>query len=876
MATVYYTVKKGDTLGKIAAAHKTTVNNIAKLNNIKNVNYIVVGQKLVISGKSSSSSSSSSTSSGNKVKITAFGLQSNTDRTLYCSWAWSKSHVDYYRVRWYYATGDGIWFVGSDSQTDDKQSLYDIPEKATRVKLIVKPYSTTYTSKKKEVKYWTADWSTAKYYDVDDLPPPIPAVPSITLDKYKLTCRLDNIDDSEYIEFKIIKNDSSTYKTGKAKVTTRSASYSCTVTAGEKYKVKARALKGKTYSDWSDYTDYIITTPSAPTKFNTCKATSETSVLLSWTKVASAKTYTIQYAEKKEYFNGSNATTDVTGITTTQYQLTGLESGKTYYFRVKAVNEQGESGWSEISSCVVGSKPAAPTTWSSTTTVVVGEDLVLYWIHNSEDSSLQTKAEIEVYINGNKNVYTVNTPVTEGDTNKTNRYVIKTTSYTEGAVIKWRVRTAGVTATLGEWSIQRTVDVYAPATLDLQVTDKSGSDLSILNSFPFYIKGIAGPTTQKPISYYVSIISKGDYQTIDDVGNIKIVSAGDEVYSKYYNISTNLTLQMSADSIDLENNIDYTVSVMVAMNSGLTATSTVDFTVGWEDPLYIPNAQIAYDNETYSTTIRPYCSVYDTVYFKVNLVDGNYVVTTEKLSPLDGMSIDGAFTDRDEIVYLSELNNTMFVMREAETERLVEGISLSVYRKEYDGRFVEIGSGLDNTKNTFVTDPHPSLDFARYRIVAIDNATGGVSYTDLPGVPIEEKSVIIQWAETWRDFDITVDEPNEVPNWSGSLISIPYNIDVSDSNTNDVSLVNYIGRAHPVSYYGTQLGYKSTWNMKIPKDDKDTLYALRRLAIWLGDVYVREPSGSGYWANISVSFSQTHNELTIPISLNITRVEGGV
>ena len=64
--------------------------------------------------------------------------------------------------------------------------------------------------------------------------------------------------------------------------------------------------------------------------------------------------------------------------------------------------------------------------------------------------------------------------------------------------------------------------------------------------------------------------------------------------------------------------------------------------------------------------------------------------------------------------------------------------------------------------------------------------------------------------------------------------------------------------------------------MEIPKDDKETLYALRRLAIWLGDVYVREPSGSGYWANISVSFSQTHNQLTIPISLELTRVEGGV
>ena len=93
--------------------------------------------------------------------------------------------------------------------------------------------------------------------------------------------------------------------------------------------------------------------------------------------------------------------------------------------------------------------------------------------------------------------------------------------------------------------------------------------------------------------------------------------------------------------------------------------------------------------------------------------------------------------------------------------------------------------------------------------------------------------------------------------------------------------VAYIGKCNqewerPVSYYGTQLGETASWKVEIPKNDEETLYALRRLAIWTGDVYVREPSGTGYWANISVSMSQTHCQLTIPVTLEITRVEGGV
>lgn len=48
---ITYTVKYGDTLSKIAQKYGTTVNNIANLNNIKNVNLIYIGQKLKITIK---------------------------------------------------------------------------------------------------------------------------------------------------------------------------------------------------------------------------------------------------------------------------------------------------------------------------------------------------------------------------------------------------------------------------------------------------------------------------------------------------------------------------------------------------------------------------------------------------------------------------------------------------------------------------------------------------------------------------------------------------------------------------------------------------------------------------------------------------------
>ena len=45
---VYYTVKAGDTLGKIARAHRTTVARLVELNGIKNKNLIITGQRIRI------------------------------------------------------------------------------------------------------------------------------------------------------------------------------------------------------------------------------------------------------------------------------------------------------------------------------------------------------------------------------------------------------------------------------------------------------------------------------------------------------------------------------------------------------------------------------------------------------------------------------------------------------------------------------------------------------------------------------------------------------------------------------------------------------------------------------------------------------------
>lgn len=823
MAT--YTVKKGDTLSSIAKAYGTTVAKLVSLNNIKNANLIVVGQVLTVSGSASNTPSSGSS----RVKIDVFGLQSNSSNTLYASWTWTKDYTENYKVIWYYDTGDDIWFVGTDGTAthyeDLKggQSTYSPPSNAVRVKFKVKPVSKTYTVNNKETEYWTGSWSTEKIYNMSDTPPLTPPVPTVSIDKYVLETYIDNLGDlnATSIQFQVVKDNYTVFKTSDTSIKEdyNYVRYTCNVEAGGEYKVRARSKRGSLVSEWSNFSNAESTIPTAPATITTCQATSETSVYLEWPSVDTAESYTLEYTTEKRYFDGSDQVQSVSNILAPNYEKTGLETGKEYFFRVKAVNKQGESVWSGIKSITIGKVPAAPTTWSSTTRVITGEQLNLYWVHNSEDGSSQKYAQLELDVDGKITTRTIQNTRSEEDKDKTSVYTIDTSSYIEGTKLKWRVRTSGVTGKYGDWSIQRTVDIYAPPTLVMTVRDSYNSTFDVLTVFPIRVTAKAGPNTQHPTGYHLSVVSDTVYETVDPVGNLKMVTKGEMVYSRYFDISDQLDVTLSASDLDLENNASYTIKCTVSMDSGLTAESSASFSVAWLDEQYEPNCEISIDRETLTASISPYCR------------------------DVNGVNL--------------------------------ENVLLSVYRREFDGKFTEIASGIDNMSNTFVTDPHPALDYARYRIIATTTTTGAVSYYDVPGYPVGGDAVVIQWDEEWSTFDVREASTFEQPVWSGSMLKLPYNIDVSDSHKPEVVHVEYAGRSHPISYYGTHLGQTSSWSVEIDKNDEETIYGLRRLANWLGDVYVREPSGSGYWASVTVSFSQTHCEVTIPVTLSITRVEGG-
>lgn len=1047
----YVIVKKGDTLSEIAkellgSGTKASYTKLANWNGISNPNNICVGDKIYyeLSGSGSNTPSrKASNDDPNRAKITKFGLRANSDNELVATWTWSKhSDTDKYEVWWGYydgtktAGGGMLWFDGQTSSITNTYDTYTIPDNAFNVCFRVKPIAKTDKDGDKEVPRFTAQWSKEQWWGVKT-PFDVPQAPSVEIKNNVLTAKLENIDipGANHIWFEVVKNNKSVCARGAGKIAYAQTSFSCEVAPGGEYKVRCYAFystdltknpKGQD-GQWSEWGPYSSTAYSdlVSTHITEIRATSVKSVHIAWAEVVGAESYDIEYAEKKEHFDYTSLPKSVTGIKQTPTELHDLASGFKYFFRVKAVGENGSSSaWSEIESVVVGAKPAAPTTWSSSTSAVIGEEVVLYWVHNSEDQSSQTSAELELTINSEvqKPTITIKNTTDEDKKDKTSSCIIDTenglvrwtdddgphqfnpdSEIIDGAKLQWRVRTAGVTNQYGDWSVSRTVDInespnltislakpvyyLVECTLDTttdtctytkteeiitpvlgealegvliennnQVYRTIGDDeefvyyccevvdakpdgdehIHTVESFPFYISALPDATGQHPVGYHISVVTNEPYETTDSLGNLKMVTAGTQVYSQYFDVTRALLTEFSAKNIDLENNMTYTLNCVVSMNTGLKAEASLVFKVAWTETVVAPNAEISVDMGNLSASIRPYCEtrslvyrgveksgrtytttdlIYDflsgeevkgaytigrRVYYIVEQHDDAYMKTSTAVSISSGTIVKDAITETGEQVYrtttadgdemfycsvLEEVGRQVYTSFDddgnviyycyGEERTPITNIYLSVYRREYDGTFTELASMLDGKNNTAIVDPHPALDMARYRIVATSKDTGAVGYYDMPGVPVGGGAVVIQWDEAWSSYETKESYKMAEPAWTGSMLKLPYNIDVSDNISPEVQLVEYVGRKYPVSYYGTQLGHSASWNVAIRSDDVETIYGLRRLAMWMGDVYVREPSGIGYWANIGVSFSQKYSDLTIPVSLSIKRVEGG-
>lgn len=870
-----------------------------------------------------------------------------------------------FAYRWWYWVTD-TWFPASNSDSTlgsgETKVSYSIPSNATYVKFCIRPvmYPVNKKAKKENDRVFAcptftmfsvstqikATPSSSDPVQEDPTPATISSI-NQTIDKSNKMTLSVSLSDEEVtkkgvstVDFELYIGTTNTSTQGfsfcaknNARVYNGRASWTRQLTAGYYYIYKARAngTKGSgQWSNFSDYTEKIVTGATTPEWDGNPTATGSNIVRLKFKCSGYAEEYEIEYATKELYLNGDSGVSQTKTVTeenreATTHNITAfidnLEAGSTYYFHIRAKSSKFDpTGWSVTKSITIGREPAAPTTYSSKTSAIIGNDVYLYWVHNSQDGSSQRDARIALYVNQTSTmldnaVVDIHNPYFEDDVHdylkdktlfhkitleadskyageKSNRRY----SFVDGDTLYWKVCTRGVYTGnstngngYGPWSAIRKISMFSPPEAfldfkkgwlwhDLNLKDHTVpldqlESTMVIDGYPYVVEMWAKPDTQEAISFTLTISNAGGaYETEDAYGGSVTVGAGEVIYQNYFDANVNpesgnyyfdednenhMALQLTPNDVDFVNGQTYTFHLEVYMNSGLSAEKFVDIPAQLvEAAEFEPSCYIDVDPDEFVAYITPAC-------YDINLV------------PRDPET--GEIDEEDLLAHLTQ------------------DVLLNVYRIETDGTFTEIETGIENTGSVTITDPHPSLDYARYRVVAIKTTSGAIRYDDFfdeMGV----HSLVLQWDESWTvandnaeaytyENDLSNAEAFRVmTNYKGNRIVLPWNIDMTENFDPDVALIEYIGREHPVSYYGTQLGQSASWSTDIVKYsydsdeyqdfDTNTLFQLRRLARYMGDVYVREPSGTGYWANVRVNWTQTHNEQVIPVSIEIKRVEG--
>ena len=734
----------------------------------------------------------------------------------------------------------------------------------------------------------------------------------------------------------------------------------------DKGEIKATSASGNFRLD--DYTVTLDVPPAGsavltprPTNLTCEKTTYEGGIKVLWDGSATGEEkFEIQYTDNA-YAYQDNAIGDIktatydelpSGATSFLYTLTELDLGRTWHIRVRKTSDAGRSLWATLASSheegvypsetenVVSvdlapaqeelDKLTAPTTSATDMSYQVGDQVIMSWIHNSEDNTDQTAYQVEITVTPQNEPPSVQ--VLEGTTD--NAVTFDTTGYPDGTQVEWRVRTQGAyEGYYSPWSQTRMFGIFVPPVVSLSLADGTGQDVvdQGLSTLPLKITVNASSAAANPITEVgVSIASASSHTAVGDDGGEAYIAKDQEVYSRYLTASDfedgTAMLEVSAAETMLDSGYQYYARATVFTQMGLSATSEDStFDVQWAGFMADPEATVEFDSVNYTCTIYPVC--YETDPEGMVPEEPSTVIPEEDLNyrdegddtPTEGESagesadeptteepaadepsseepVTGDSSDDEEFVEeeMTEEEEALIILIDAEEDiaddtpepnfatgetdeeqeefEYRQNTTLDVYRVNYDGSTTPIQTGLRNDGYASCTDPHPTFGTCTYRIVAHDTLTDTQTATEVT-VSTPAKRVVITWDEVWTSSNDT--EEDDIGGYAGSMAVLPFNVELQEQHSADRVVNNFIGRRLGVAYYGERVSTQATFKADIRKTvDDSTRDALRRLGSYPGICYVRDRTGLGFWATADVDISHTYESPKVAVSLNFERVEG--
>lgn len=558
--------------------------------------------------------------------------------------------------------------------------------------------------------------------------------------------------------------------------------------------------------------------PAAPTGVNVfLESMGEARVIWQW-KWVSANRAEVSWSKNKYAWESVEApdTFLIDSVQQSSIRIPNLETGITWYFRVRLAQQTGDDivygPYSELHSLNMASAPEKPVVALSADTIAATQPLTVSWSYDSTDGTEQGYAEVWACTGTG---YPVERLI---NTTTARQAVIPSGKWQPGSSHYLMVVVSSASGLRSPASDP--VSFYVAALPGCRITSTSlinlvmdGGDIypsnSLYPSNDLYPALTSPGLTEMPLTLTVTGAGSGGITTvaIERAESYQLDRPDESVFNGYEGETVAVVSMSGEGSItinrgDLVGALDdgarYRLVATTQDSLGQTATATITFVVRWAHQAIMPSATIVVDDVHNIVKITP---------------------TASSVGTGDVCDIYRLSADRPELI--------------------VEGGSFG----------------------TQYVDPYPTIGkLGGHRIV----------YRTANGDYITSSNQLAM-----VDVDSPVNVKDALIDFDGEQLRLPYNLSVRSAWKKDFQETKYLGGSVRGDWNPAVSRTGSIGTVAVVPADQETINGLRRLAVYSGICHVRTPDGSSYAADVQVTENREAGKggKLASFTLSITRVD---
>jgi len=636
--------------------------------------------------------------------------------------------------------------------------------------------------------------------------------------------------------------------------------------------------------------------PSAPTNVRVTKSATEGEVIIRWGwKWRKADCAEISWSDNPNAWESTAQpqTYMVDNINAAKWRVSGLETGKKWYFRVRlaiatddgytygpysSVSTELGSYESEAEEIDLSSPPVTPILLLSAEVAARKSTVTASWAYVSTDNTSQIYAEIcQATVDGDTITY--GKPFAHANTEQHVDFKLTGSRWQTGQTYNLCCRVTSGSGHISEWSEPISLTVADPITCTIDsttlvetsviqdyhpaVTVAADSGAYAVNAEDYGQAWNYEPGTHDYVFHY------GKWYLNDDPESPEVYSANWLPRPDRNHIE--LTITLTTDPEYLTETVLQSMPLdVVVSGAGEGGTITVVVERAAEYHMARPDESYSdgYEGETIAIVTR----------------NGDGLLRV-KGSELIGLLDDGAAyrliaTIEDKLGQQDEAqidfavrwsHQALIPSGTAETEGLITKITpiaptgtgqtdtCDIYRLSADKPELIIENGAFGT---VYVDPYPAIGEGRGHRIVFKTLNGDYITKD------EQPA--------WTDLvnEAVLDEYSVIIDFDGRQLILPYNITLSNRWEKDFQLTKYLGGSQQGDW-NPGITRTATYNVVLTDDeDADLIEGMRYLADYQGICHVRTPEGSSFAADVQVSENNAYSTgIIVSYTLTVTRVD---